>query len=37
MASDAWATGQALYALAHGGMKSDDAAIRRAQAFLVKT
>jgi len=37
MASDAWATGQALYALAHAGVKSDEPAIRRAQAFLVKT
>jgi hypothetical protein len=37
MASDAWATGQALYALAHAGVKSDEPAIRRAQAFLIKT
>jgi Squalene-hopene cyclase C-terminal domain len=37
MASDAWATGQALYALAHAGIKPDDAAIARAHAFLVKT
>jgi hypothetical protein len=37
MASDAWATGQALYALAHAGVKSDEPVIRRAQAFLIKT
>jgi Squalene-hopene cyclase N-terminal domain len=37
MASDAWATGQALYALAHAGIKSDDPVISRAHAFLVKT
>jgi len=37
MASDAHATGQALYALAHAGCKSDDPAIQRAQAFLIKT
>lgn len=37
MASDAWATGQALYALAHAGIKPDDAAVSRGQAFLVKT
>jgi hypothetical protein len=37
MASDAWATGQALYALAHAGVKPDDAAVARGQAFLVKT
>jgi hypothetical protein len=37
MASDAWATGQALYALAHGRMMSDDPVITRAQAFLMKT
>jgi hypothetical protein len=36
MASDAWATGQALYALAHAGIKPDEAAISRGQAFLVK-
>lgn len=37
LASDAWATGQALYALAHAGVKPDDPIIGRAQAFLVKT
>jgi squalene-hopene/tetraprenyl-beta-curcumene cyclase len=37
MASDAWATGQALYALAESGLKPDDAAVKRGQAFLVKT
>jgi hypothetical protein len=37
MASDAWATGQALYALAHAGIKSDDPTIERGNAFLVKT
>jgi hypothetical protein len=37
MASDAWATGQALYALAHAGIKPDEPVITRAHAFLVKT
>lgn len=37
MASDAWATGQALFALAHAGVKADGAAISRGQAFLKKT
>jgi hypothetical protein len=37
MASDAWATGQALYALAHAGMKPDDPLVGRAHGFLVKT
>jgi squalene-hopene/tetraprenyl-beta-curcumene cyclase len=37
MPSDAWATGQALYALAHAGRSSGDDAIRRGQAFLVST
>lgn len=37
MASDAWATGQALYALAHVGIKPDEAVIKRAHAFLTKT
>jgi hypothetical protein len=35
MASDAWATGQALYALAHAGIKPDDPVITRAHAFLI--
>ena len=37
MVSDAWATGQALYALAHAGIKSDDPAVARARAFLATT
>lgn len=37
MASDAWATGQALYALAHAGLKPDDPAVTRAQLFLIQT
>jgi hypothetical protein len=37
MASDAWATGQALYALAHAQIKPENAMIARAHAFLVKT
>ena len=37
MASDAWASGQALYALAHAGVAPDDMAIRRGDAFLVKS
>ena len=37
MPSDAWATGQALYALAHAGLKPDDPVVRNAQGFLVKT
>jgi hypothetical protein len=37
MASDAWATGQALYALAHAGIKSDDPVVGRGHAFLIKT
>jgi squalene-hopene/tetraprenyl-beta-curcumene cyclase len=37
MASDAWATGQALYALAHAGLKPEDPVISRGQSFLVKT
>jgi squalene-hopene/tetraprenyl-beta-curcumene cyclase len=36
MASDAWATGQALYALAHAGVTPDELVIKRAQAFLIK-
>lgn len=35
--SDAYATGQALYALAEAGASKEDAAIRRAQAFLAKS
>src|SRR5439155_16524090 len=35
--SDAYATGQALYALAEAGVMSDDEAIRRAQSFLAKS
>jgi len=37
MASDAWATGQALYALANAGIKPTEPAIARAHAFLIKT
>jgi hypothetical protein len=37
MASDAWATGQALYALAHAGLRSDEPVIARAHIFLIKT
>jgi len=37
MASDAWATGQALYALAHAGGWPDEPVIARAHAFLGKT
>ena len=37
MTSDAWATGQALYALAHAGIPMDEAGIKRAHAFLLKT
>ena len=37
MDSDAWATGQALYALTVAGMKADDPVIERGQAFLTKT
>lgn len=36
MASDAWATGQALYALAHAGAAAGDSAVDRARSFLVK-
>ena len=36
MASDAWATGQALYALAHAGIKPGEVAIDRGVAYLVK-
>ena len=37
MASDAWATGQALYALAHTPIQLDEPIITRAHAFLIKT
>ena len=37
MASDPWATGQALYALAHAGLKPDDPTLLRAQTFLIRT
>jgi squalene-hopene/tetraprenyl-beta-curcumene cyclase len=37
MESDAWATGQALYALASAGLKAGDPVIAQGQAFLVKT
>jgi hypothetical protein len=37
MASDAWATGQALFALAHAGIRPDEPVITRAHAFLIKT
>ena len=37
MPSDAWATGQALYALAHVGLGTDNRMITRAQAFLINT
>ncbi len=37
MPSDAWATGQALYALGLAGLHADNAAISRAHAFLIKT
>jgi squalene-hopene/tetraprenyl-beta-curcumene cyclase len=35
--SDAYATGQALYALAEAGVKPDDEAVRKAQSFLAKS
>ena len=37
MPSDAWATGQALYALAHAGIQPSERVITRAHAFLVRT
>jgi hypothetical protein len=37
MASDAWATGQALYALGHAGIKPDEPVAVRARAFLKRT
>jgi hypothetical protein len=37
MPSDAWATGQALYALAEAGAKPDEPVLARGRAFLSKT
>ena len=37
MASDAWATGQALYALAHAGIPASDQGMVRGRAFLMQT
>jgi hypothetical protein len=37
MSSDAWATGQALYALAASGAAADDPTIARGQQFLTST
>jgi hypothetical protein len=37
MPSDAWATGQALYALAQAGVKPGESAVARGHAFLIKT
>lgn len=37
MPSDAWATGQALYALAESGAAADDSAIVRGREFLIAT
>lgn len=37
MAGDAWATGQALYALAHAGVTPADPTVARAHAFLVRS
>jgi hypothetical protein len=37
MASDAWATGQALYALSYANAKADEPVLARGRAFLVKT
>ena len=37
MPSDAWATGQALYALAHAGLGPDDSALARGHEFLGRT
>jgi squalene cyclase len=37
MPSDAWGTGQALYALACAGFKPEDPLAERARAFLIKT
>ncbi len=37
MASDAWATGQALYALGHAGIKPDEPLVANARTFLITT
>jgi hypothetical protein len=37
MSSDAWATGEALYALAHAEVGPADSIVARAHAFLVRT
>jgi squalene-hopene cyclase-like protein len=37
MSSDAWATGEALYALAYAGVGPSEPAVIRGQAFLVRT
>lgn len=37
MPSDAWATGQALYALACAGVAADELAVVRGRAFLIRT
>jgi hypothetical protein len=37
LTSDAWATGQALYALAHAGLQRTDPVVARGQAFLIAT
>jgi squalene-hopene/tetraprenyl-beta-curcumene cyclase len=37
MTSDAWATGQALYALTHAGLEPNEPAISQGRAFLIKT
>ena len=37
LASDAWATGQALYSLAHAGIEANDPTLARAHAFLIQT
>ena len=37
MSSDAWATGQALYALACAGVGPSEPSVIRGQAFLVRT
>jgi prenyltransferase beta subunit len=37
MSSDAWATGQAIYALSYAGVKPSDSVIARGRGFLIKT